>query len=156
LLSQEAKKIQRRLNMDLNLEKQTLEELTRIQKEIVIEMEKRVAKEMRQLRDQFQNMAKTMGFEVVPKGGAFPAEKPGREKAHGTYRHPEDATLVWNGEGRKPKWVRDILKQGRDLESFRVEEGEPETLEAKPEEKKRPEEFELTQDYIAPMTQERP
>ncbi len=55
-----------------------------------------------------------------------------------TYRHPENDSLVWEGTGRKPKWLTDLLKSGRSLDEFRVshasgeEAPKPEGVEAKP------------------------
>ena len=54
-----------------------------------------------------------------------------------TYRHPENDSLVWEGTGRKPKWLTDLLKSGRSLDDFRVSQAsaeapQPEGAEAKP------------------------
>jgi hypothetical protein len=65
-------------------------------------------------------------------------KKGGSEKRTSIYKHPEDDSLVWEGSGRKPKWLTELLKSGRNLDDFRVsktsvkEVPKPEGVEAKP------------------------
>lgn len=64
-------------------------------------------------------------------------EGKGSEKRTSLYKHPENESLVWEGSGRKPKWLIDFLKSGRNLDDFRVsqvsvkEEGQPAGVEVK-------------------------
>jgi H-NS histone family protein len=38
------------------------------------------------------------------------------------YRHPTDANLVWTAQpGRKPNWLRQLLREGHKLEDLRVQ-----------------------------------
>jgi hypothetical protein len=59
-------------------------------------------------------------------------EKGGSGKEKTIYKHPENNSLVWEGTGRKPKWLTDLLKSGRSLEDFRVSESSVEGVETKP------------------------
>lgn len=34
------------------------------------------------------------------------------------YQHPQDATLIWSGRGRKPVWVQHWLQNGGNLEQI--------------------------------------
>jgi len=36
------------------------------------------------------------------------------------YVHPEHSTLTWSGRGSRPKWLRDLLEKGHELEEYRV------------------------------------
>ena len=36
------------------------------------------------------------------------------------YRNPNNQAEGWAGRGRKPKWVEELLAQGKDLEDFAV------------------------------------
>lgn len=36
------------------------------------------------------------------------------------YRHPTDPNKAWTGRGMTPKWLRDLLAQGRDIAEFKV------------------------------------
>jgi hypothetical protein len=55
-----------------------------------------------------------------------------------TYRYPGNHSLIWESTGRKPKWLTELLKNGRNLEGFRVsltsvkEAPQPEGVEVKP------------------------
>jgi DNA-binding protein H-NS len=37
------------------------------------------------------------------------------------FQHPEHANLTWTGRGSRPRWLRDLLEAGRDIEEFRVQ-----------------------------------
>jgi DNA-binding protein H-NS len=36
------------------------------------------------------------------------------------YRNPENPKHVWTGRGMQPKWMRELILQGRTLEEFSV------------------------------------
>lgn len=36
------------------------------------------------------------------------------------YRDPNDADRTWTGRGRQPKWVREQIEAGKDLEDLRI------------------------------------
>ena len=36
------------------------------------------------------------------------------------FRHPDDPNLTWAGRGAQPRWMRDAIAAGADIESFRV------------------------------------
>lgn len=35
------------------------------------------------------------------------------------YVNPNDPTEVWSGQGRRPKWLKDLLDSGHTLDEFR-------------------------------------
>lgn len=37
------------------------------------------------------------------------------------YRNPENVAETWTGRGAKPRWVRDYLDEGNDLDSIRID-----------------------------------
>jgi DNA-binding protein H-NS len=45
-------------------------------------------------------------------------------KAPLRYRHPDDPGRVWSGRGKTPRWVAELLAQGR-LELARIQPDEP-------------------------------
>lgn len=45
-------------------------------------------------------------------------------KAPLRYRHPDDPGRVWSGRGKTPRWVAELLAQGR-LEQARIRPDEP-------------------------------
>lgn len=36
------------------------------------------------------------------------------------YVNPDDATMTWTGRGRKPRWVQELLDQGKSLDDLRI------------------------------------
>lgn len=36
------------------------------------------------------------------------------------YRNPADGTQEWTGRGRQPKWVKELVASGKDIQSARV------------------------------------
>lgn len=38
------------------------------------------------------------------------------------YVHPRNPSLVWHGQGKRPRWLHDLLQAGYALEALRVEE----------------------------------
>lgn len=36
------------------------------------------------------------------------------------FRHPNDANLTWTGRGSQPRWLREALEAGGNIETFRV------------------------------------
>jgi DNA-binding protein H-NS len=119
--------------VDVDFESLSLEELTHILKEVSKIVDKRVATEIGQYRSYAQKFAESVGLEVKGTWDKMKEEKGGSGKEKTIYKHPENDSLVWEGTGRKPKWLTDLLKSGRSLEDFRVSESSVEGVEAKPE-----------------------
>ena len=36
------------------------------------------------------------------------------------YQHPDKSNVTWNGSGAIPKWLKDLIKSGRDKAEFEV------------------------------------
>jgi DNA-binding protein H-NS len=124
--------------VDVDFESMSLEELTHILKEVSRIVDKRVATEIGQHRLYLQKYAESFGLEVKDTRQSLKEKKVGSEKKTAIYKHPDNDSLVWEGTGRKPKWLTDLLKSGRNLDDFRVSEAsvnqasQPEGVEAKP------------------------
>ena len=50
-------------------------------------------------------------------GGKIKTVKP---KSPAKYRSPANAADTWSGRGRKPHWVLDLQKSGKNLEDFAI------------------------------------
>ncbi len=48
------------------------------------------------------------------------AQTRGKTKVAPKYRHPEDSSVTWTGRGRKPKWILELLEQGKTLEDLEI------------------------------------
>lgn len=51
--------------------------------------------------------------------GMTASRKPRSESAV-KYRHPNDPDKTWKGFGKRPIWLNDELKRGRNLEDFKI------------------------------------
>lgn len=124
--------------VDVDFESLSLEELTHILKEVSRIVDKRMATELGQYRSYAQKFAESVGLEVKGRGDKMKEEKVRGEKGTRIYRHPKNESLVWEGTGRKPRWLIELLKGGRNLDEFLVtqvsvkEVPQPEGVEAKP------------------------
>jgi DNA-binding protein H-NS len=124
--------------VDVDFDSLSLEELAHILKEVSKIVDRRVATELGQYRSYAQKFAESVGLEIKGTGEKTKEEKGGSGKKTTLYKHPENDSLVWEGSGRKPKWLTDLLKSGRNLDEFRVSQAsgeeapKPEGVEVKP------------------------
>jgi DNA-binding protein H-NS len=116
--------------VNVDFESLSLEELTHILKEVSKIVDRRVTTEIGQYRSYAQKFAESVGLEIKGTGEKTKEEKGGNRKKTAIYKHPENDSLVWEGTGRKPKWLTDLLKSGRSLDDFRVAEA---SVKEKPE-----------------------
>lgn len=104
-------------------------------KKLIADAEKALAKidkkRKAEAKKAAEKAAKQMGYslsELVD--AAEPAKsKPGR-KPRGTapkktkgvpkYAHPENPSITWTGQGRKPNWINEGLAAGKTLEDFAI------------------------------------
>jgi len=89
--------------------------LTQIPKEI----ERREKEEKIKVRKEIEAFAAERGFALSDLLGEAPVKKE-RVPVAVKYKHPTDATLVWTGRGRQPKWVVAFLVTGGTLEQLAV------------------------------------
>jgi len=105
--------------MSINLEKMSLPELIKLQKDLGPAIKKKQRKEKTSLRKQMEDLAKDSGFtfdEVV-----FTAKKRKASKVKPKYVNPNDAEQTWTGRGRRPKWVEAELDGGKELDDLLIE-----------------------------------
>ena len=46
----------------------------------------------------------------------------GKTNTNAKYRDPDNPFHTWTGIGKRPKWLRSYLEQGRKLEEFLIEQ----------------------------------
>jgi DNA-binding protein H-NS len=91
-----------------------------------IEREIRNRKEQQkvELLEQMKKMAAAQGLSLTDVLGNQAAATRGRRRAAAPagaksgFRHPNDASLVWTGRGRRPKWVVEWERQHGSLEGL--------------------------------------
>jgi DNA-binding protein H-NS len=77
-----------------------------------------IAQRRHEALEQLKEQIAVLGF--TPEDLAHPKTR--RGKAGAKYRDPEDAQNVWSGRGKPPRWMQDLLDQGRAKEEFAIKE----------------------------------
>lgn len=62
-----------------------------------------------------KEIAKAHGFNLADLAGTKV-----RKVAPQKYAHHENPSLTWSGRGRKPKWVAEVLDQGKQLDNLLI------------------------------------
>lgn len=102
----------------MNLNELSLKELKKLQSDVeraIASYEDRMRKEA---LSELEARAKAMGFNLAELVGAAPKKQ--RAAKSPKYAHPENPELTWTGRGRKPKWVSEVLAQGKSLDDFAI------------------------------------
>lgn len=47
-------------------------------------------------------------------------DKKAKTRAEPKYQHPENPELTWTGKGKRPKWINEILEQGKTLKDLEI------------------------------------
>ncbi|EBC1886529.1 H-NS histone family protein [Salmonella enterica] len=92
-----------------DLKSMSADELRALRAQIDAELKKREAREKQEARKKILEIANAHGINI--------AELATKERQ---YRNPDNQWETWNGRGRKPKWVKDWLAQGRPLDELEV------------------------------------
>ncbi|MBM9594529.1 H-NS histone family protein [Roseitranquillus sediminis] len=102
--------------MAVDYEKMSYDELQRHQKELKRAMSSYEERRKKEALIEMQEVARRHGVdlnEIVRGGKKGTASVP-------KYRHPENPDLTWAGRGRQPRWVKEMLEDGKSLEELRI------------------------------------
>ncbi|EJF84446.1 H-NS family nucleoid-associated regulatory protein [Candidatus Bartonella washoeensis] len=92
-----------------DLKNMNLDELQEMRIQIDAELRKRQAKEKQNARRKILEIASAHGINI--------ADLVSKERH---YRNPNNQWELWNGRGRKPKWIKEWLENGYALEELEV------------------------------------
>ena len=98
----------------INLDSMTLVELLEIQKQLPTLVAQRREEARIDVTQKASNLAAKYGLtleDLVSKG---------RKRTTVKYVNPTDPEQTWSGVGSRPRWVRDWIAAGRDLEELKV------------------------------------
>ncbi len=103
--------------MAVNLDKMSYDELVQLQKDIKKAIATYEDRRRKEALIEMQEVARRHGLELsdIVKGG-----KKGASVSAPKYRHPENPELTWAGRGRQPRWVKEALEQGKNLDDMRI------------------------------------
>jgi len=99
------------IGITMDLANIALAELKSLLAQIPKEIERREKEEKNKARKEIEAFAAERGFALSDLLGEAPAKKE-RVPVAVKYKHPTDATLVWTGRGRQPKWIVAFLANG--------------------------------------------
>jgi len=106
--------------MTENFEKERIAQLPLEEIQALIEkLEDEKRRRREEVKQKIRRLAALVGLEVSFSVKEERMPRPSR-KAPPKYRHPEDPTIMWSGRGQMPRWLRELVDQGRDLEEFRI------------------------------------
>lgn len=103
----------------MDLSNIALAELKALLAQIPKEIERREKEEKNKARKEIEAFAAERGFALSDLLSDTPVKKE-RAPVAVKYKHPTDATLVWTGRGRQPKWIVTFLVNGGMLEQLAV------------------------------------
>ena len=103
----------------VDLSKLSIPELKSLKDKIDSEIQIRRQKEKSDAVRQIHEIADKSGFSLDELVGGKSGRKKGG-KAPVKYRDPEDPTKTWAGRGRKPRWLEQALREGKNLEDYAV------------------------------------
>ena len=84
------------------------------------ELAERQKQERRHVMAEIKALADSVGLEVN-----FKEEEPASGSLRGRkvapkYRNPHNPEDTWTGRGLKPRWLAELVEQGRDIDEFRI------------------------------------
>lgn len=100
----------------MNLEALSLPELLEIKKQLPALIAQRQAELRQDVRRKAESLAAKHGLTLEELIGKGRRHKP-------KYRNPNDQSLTWSGVGSRPRWVRDWVESGREINELLIGEG---------------------------------
>jgi DNA-binding protein H-NS len=102
----------------LNLEKLEVTELQHLIENAHAELKSKQANKRKEILAQIKELADSIDIkvEIIDKSASSPV----KAKVAAKYRHPQNKALSWTGRGIKPKWMKELLDQGKKLEDFLI------------------------------------
>ncbi|QYX58705.1 H-NS histone family protein [Roseovarius sp. SCSIO 43702] len=106
-----------------------LDDLKRIQLATEKQIEKRKKQARAEALQKMREVAREIGvdFETLMKehfgveGKQNSAGGRKKTKVAPKYRHPENPELTWTGRGRQPRWIKEHLESGGNVDDFLID-----------------------------------
>lgn len=97
----------------------TRKQLEALKDKVVNALREMDARDKEAARKAAEAKAKEFGFSLDDLVGR-PNRKRARKPVAPKYRHPENAEVTWSGRGRQPRWIKEGLASGKDLEDYLI------------------------------------
>ena len=111
---------------ELDLGKLSKEELLNLQKDVAAQLKSWEERRFRDAKLQVEEQARKLGYSLSELAGNYSKRKSRTRKRKKRltrppkYRHPDDWKLTWNGMGRRPRWLTELIEAGTTLEDLLI------------------------------------
>jgi len=95
-------------------------ELEELRLEIDSAIQTKRTEEAERLGEEIRAKVEAAGLDVNDVLAALGKGKK-RAAAKAKYQHPSNAKLTWSGRGKKPKWITELIEQGKTLDSMLIQ-----------------------------------
>jgi DNA-binding protein H-NS len=102
-------------------------ELRQLQEQIKQALKQRESQDLAKAREEILAIARSVGVPLMELVGSIGSTGNPASRARAKtgpvaprYRNPADASQLWTGRGRQPKWVKEWLDAGKDIASLKV------------------------------------
>lgn len=102
--------------MSIDIGNLSAEELMKLELQIKEVIKEKKAESIRLAKLQIREIAAKAGLDVVI--NETKEEKPAVRRVK--YRNPNNATETWSGRGKPPRWFRDAVDAGEDINKLKV------------------------------------
>jgi DNA-binding protein H-NS len=102
----------------MDLSKLSLAELKDLSTRIAEEEKNRAKAEVEAARNEIYAIAQRLGVPLKDLIGTGIRKQTAKVAVQ--YRNPRDSSQEWSGRGRQPKWVKELLASGADLQTVKV------------------------------------
>jgi DNA-binding protein H-NS len=102
----------------MDLSKLSLAELKDLSLRITEEEKKRAKADVEAARNEIYAIAHRLGMPLKDLIGTGIRKPTGKVAMQ--FRNPANAAQEWSGRGRQPKWVKELVASGADLQTARV------------------------------------
>lgn len=102
----------------MELSGMSLTELRNLQEKIKQETKKREVDDLAKAREQILAIAQSVGIPLKELIAGGVRSKTSHVAIR--YRNPNDTTQHWTGRGRRPKWVKEWVDGGKEIDLLRV------------------------------------
>lgn len=101
---------------DRQLEKMDLDDLWDLHQRIIAVLDRKLETEKRRLQDQLDELGRKFGGSPkdIPQRRPYPKVEP-------KFRNPNDPSETWSGRGKTPRWMTEMIADGRSVDEFRIQ-----------------------------------
>lgn len=95
-----------------------LNELKQLRKDIDKAIQTYEQRQKAEARKEIEEHAKKLGFKLEEL--VSDKDKKAKKPVPPKYQHPENSTTTWSGRGMQPKWIKEHLENGGNLDDLLI------------------------------------